>query len=825
MSSSSSFQNIGVASSLKSNRSYEICQIYMDEQGRKTTALTSATNTLFVPNENAVNQNQIKVSIDPSQKPPKLANRYKFGIKFNTQSYETIPINVFFVDGLYRWIKLDGENKNKIKDGDILIVKNDATGFLPNIIKVKVLELKTQPDNFISTTVTTSIKEPSGLYAKIKQSNFDMQYSTNEFVNYQDNTQTTTDRPFSYLGNFSIDNGLGVFINRPIKQGSTFSLNLSSHYSNDSTNIKFEKSYTSKASYLNFKDFFDAEINTGVNPFASTSHPDRIYNITVVRGTYANVGFAKVFTAGTSATDFYYIKIEGTEAGAGSRYGYLNASCELRYVENIYVFETIPLDIDEGIYYETPETYTITGGVHQYTDHILTKTFNCYAQGNGIESNKIRDAYNEKSLAIDFCPTAVSSDEYKQTRRFADITYSGVYNSNTNVNGLNSFNLYLANFKEDIDKSYGNIVKIKGTDSNLEVYQEDKCSKVYYGKDVLYNADGSSNLTKIESVLGQQEMYGGEYGISYHAESFDEYAFNTYLTDTKRGIVLKKSNNGLFEISSQGMNSYFKKLFRDNVIDNIIGEYDQHHDVFVLNIKMNGDADDYVTWIYSDKDNGWLGRIKFNPEDMVRVNGKFLSFKNGEIWQHNESVRNTFYGVETPSTFVINFPQEPSTRKNYKTLEIEGTDAWDLTINTDLDLGYVNAVDFNKEEGVFKAHTRLSNAVVDTSLLSIQGIGNCAVTGLVLSFAFELSSDISVGDDVRNLSNLLVGTIVSKTANSLTLNAVANIVSGDYVMLSKPQSVNINSLLGYHLQVSGTLSKNTKTELFAINAEISKSFN
>jgi hypothetical protein len=320
-------------------------------------------------------------------------------------------------------------------------------------------------------------------------------------------------------------------------------------------------------------------------------------------------------------------------------------------------------------------------------------------------------------------------------------------------------------------------------------------------------------------------MNPSEFGISYHAESEDEYGTNSYFTDTKRGVVLKDNfNNGLFEISSQGMNSYFKKLFRDNVIDQIIGEYDQYHDVFVLNIKYNSGS--YVTWVYSDKDNGWLGRLPFNPDDMARVNGKFLSFKNGEVYEHNQATgRNTFFGVETPSTFTINFPQDPSSRKNYKTIEIEGTDAWDLTINTDLDSGYINAVDFNKEEGVYKAHTRLSNTVIDTSLLSIQGIGNCTVAGLVLSFGFNLSSDVSIGDNVRNLSNLLVGTITAKTATTLTLNAVANIVSGDYVMCSKPQSANVNALLGYHLQVSGTLSKNTKTELFAINAEISKSFN
>jgi len=319
-------------------------------------------------------------------------------------------------------------------------------------------------------------------------------------------------------------------------------------------------------------------------------------------------------------------------------------------------------------------------------------------------------------------------------------------------------------------------------------------------------------------------MTGGEYGISYHTESADEYGANSYFSDIKRGVVLKDNfNNGLFEISSQGMNSYFKKLFRDNVIDNIIGEYDQYHDVFVLNIKYN--TNQYVTWIYSDKDNGWLGRISFNPEDMCRVNGKFLSFYNGEIYEHNQATgRNTFYGIEYPSSFVFNFSQAPSERKIYKNIEIEGTDAWDVTVVTDLDSGQIDKTDFANQEGVKRAYIRTSNSVLDSSNLSVQGIGNCTLSGLVLTFAFRLEDEISIGDTVLNQANLVVGKIVSKTAKTLTLDAVANLVSGDYVMISKSQSAESRGLLGYHLQVSAQLMKNTKTEVYAVNTNTIKSY-
>jgi hypothetical protein len=88
---------------------------------------------------------------------------------------------------------------------------------------------------------------------------------------------------------------------------------------------------------------------------------------------------------------------------------------------------------------------------------------------------------------------------------------------------------------------------------------------------------------------------------------------------------------------------------------------------------MNNNPNDYVTWVYSDEgDNkGWYGRLTFNPEDMCRVNSKFFSFKNGEIYEHNQSTgRNTFYGIE--SLVLSHFSQLPVNAKFFKTHGIGG---------------------------------------------------------------------------------------------------------------------------------------------------------
>jgi len=792
---SAGVESVGVKGSMRSYRSYEICQIYKDAQGRKTTALTSNNNTIFIPLANSVTRNRIKVTIPAGQKPPKWATTYKFGIKENKGSYEEIYASIFYADGVFRWIRLDGTNKNKVQEGDTLLVKKDISNVLSTPTLVKVLEVKLQEKDFITGNldgVGVAISETAGLYMKIRPGNFSIDYSPNDFRNFDLHAGTVNGTP-----------SLKFDIPNAIPEGSVISFDLHSDYHRDRDFNDYKGDFIANGNYANFKAFYDAQI-------ASVAFI----------GVGAGRTFPKVMNSNTE------LQITGTSAGVNSwanRRGFLDAKITIRTVSGYFIFETIGKETENNTFYETPDVFTVVSGEHEFTDHILDKTFNCYTQGNGAESHQIRDAFNAKHISIDFSPTAVGIDEYKEVNRPVDITYSGVYNSGTNVNKLNEFNLSLANFKDDIDKSYGAIYKIKGKETNLQVYQESKDSQVFYGKDILLNADGSSNLSQISEVLGSQDLYEGDFGISTHSDSYDSYGNSSYHTDVSRGVVIKKANNGLFEISGQGLKNYFKTLFRDNVINHVNGTYDQFNDVYVLNIQYNTSS--YVTWVYSDKDNGWLGRMTFNPEDMCCINGKFLAFKNGEIYEHNQLTgRNTFFGVEYPSKFTFNFSQNPSERKIYKTTEIEGTDAWQLALETDLDKGYVNAADFEKQEGVFRAYTRTSNDAIDSSLLSCQGIGNCTINGLVLSFGFTLDDVISIGDEIRNSNLLLVGTILSKTKNSLTLNAVANIVNGDFVLCAKPQSAESPGLLGYNMIVTATLSKNTKAEVYAINTETSKSF-
>jgi hypothetical protein len=88
--------------------------------------------------------------------------------------------------------------------------------------------------------------------------------------------------------------------------------------------------------------------------------------------------------------------------------------------------------------------------------------------------------------------------------------------------------------------------------------------RILASKDALYNADGSTNITASNNVLGQAVPYAGEFGISKNPESFASYGYQAYFADKARAAVLRLSRDGLTLLSSKNMNSYFRDKLKDS---------------------------------------------------------------------------------------------------------------------------------------------------------------------------------------------------------------------------------------------------------------------
>ena len=353
-------------------------------------------------------------------------------------------------------------------------------------------------------------------------------------------------------------------------------------------------------------------------------------------------------------------------------------------------FETLPVEDNPevNIYWEASESIPIAN--HGNTD--LLDFYNCIALTDDcvfIETQRIYDRFNSVQIAKGI-KANIPIENYSEERRQASLIHSGIFNSRTGVNRLNQF-IWADRIWKDLEPNYGTIQKLHTRDTDLIVFCEDKVFKILADKDLLFNADGGGNVSASNAVLGQTTPYIGEYGISKNPESFATYGSRIYFTDKARGVVMRLSQNGLEEISSNGMSDYFRDGLRE-VTGALWGSYDDYHNLYNI---VTGDSlasfDDYTK--------GWPSRKSFVPESGLTLNNLYYTFKDGTIWVHNstEVPRNNFYGTQYCSSVTTIFNQDPSVIKNFKTLNYEGTGGWTAPlIITDQEAGKIDRF-FNKE--------------------------------------------------------------------------------------------------------------------------------
>ena len=219
---------------------------------------------------------------------------------------------------------------------------------------------------------------------------------------------------------------------------------------------------------------------------------------------------------------------------------------------------------------------------------IKTSFFNCFSFGNGVESYKIRDSIVGRPLLLGNRVTTTSSEDYRQADRFADITYSGIYNDESNVNKLNEFNLGLLNFKK-LEESFGPIQKLLGRSTDVLTLQEDKISYVLAGKNLLSDSAVGGSIASVPEVLGTQIARLEEFGISFNPESFAVYGYDKYFSDQKRGVLIQLrgsaySNEQLTVISEAGMRSWFRDRFIESPNTQKLGGYDPYMNEYAFSL-------------------------------------------------------------------------------------------------------------------------------------------------------------------------------------------------------------------------------------------------
>lgn len=631
VSAQANYQEIATPRSLHSNRGYEIGIVYMDEFNRATTALVSKFNTEHIPCANSTTKNSIYVSIPVTQRAPSWATRYKFVCKADGYEYETIYSNIFFLDPDTQeaYFLLQGENMRKVEAGDRLIVKADTLGPTQDCVYTTVLEKEAKQAGFI--TPVSGANVPAGVYMKINPNNFSTVESPDAIVD-PGTIQTDENNPGDYpLQQYpmNIYRGAGFDPLNPLWEWEDYSvpagsvINISIKWQRLGTGsgnracerriYTLTKSLTSSSDYANMYDWFvgdnvQAILNDGTQSVGGTGGPitnQFISGLGALTSTSADTNFLQ-FNRNTSDNRLY-LQITGTNRCTGitnkpGRRSSIITSIEVFRAESLMIFETEPSETLPDVFFENDLSFPIdTDGNHlsngvagdisqniaaNQAAYLNTGFFNCYTFGNGVESYKIRDSIIGKSINLGNRVTSVSAQDYRRVDRFADITYSGVYNLESNVNKLNEFNLGLLNYK-NLEVSFGEIFILDGRETDVLTLQEDKISYVLAGKNLLSDSAAGGVITSVPEVLGTQIARTEKYGISFNPESYVQWGYDRYFADAKRGAVIQLkgdsySNERLAVVSEMKMRTWFRDMFNASFDTQKLGGFDPYMNEYVL---------------------------------------------------------------------------------------------------------------------------------------------------------------------------------------------------------------------------------------------------
>lgn len=280
------------------------------------------------------------------------------------------------------------------------------------------------------------------------------------------------------------------------------------------------------------------------------------------------------------------------------------------------------------------------------------------------------------------------------------------------------------------------------------------------------------------------------------------------------------------------------------------------------------------TLTYSESVSGWPSFYSFDPDFMIGMNNYFYSFKGGNLYRHNsESIgRNTFYydywyrlGIPdnafTASYMKGVFNESVLENKLFKTIVIEGTDAWEVDrVKTDgYQEGYIDYNWFEKKENDYFAFIRNYYGESTDSISGfsafrdISGIGNSltvdSTNPLDIKINFSIRplitfSNLSVGDYLffdqteLKLAGIVTGIninyplgvnqiIVSSVLppNSPPYGPLTPITSNvNYFLYAKNMVAESQGVLGHYCVFELTNPSSNPVQLFSIGTEVMKSF-
>jgi len=326
----------------------------------------------------------------------------------------------------------------------------------------------------------------------------------------------------------------------------------------------------------------------------------------------------------------------------------------------------------------------------------ISKFYNVWQHGVGMRST--------------VTPLTDATQITKTTLRFSQL-----YIQNTNVNGLNIFEA-LDEYQLPADNGPGTILTEAG-DVLVGLHQIESTA-IYIGEGYVNTTSGNNFLAKTDNVVGDDRRYLGGHGTT-HPKSVVSRDSRVYFYDSKKGCIVRRSQDGLTVISDYGIKglvSYLAKIHNaDSGNSRIVAGWDPQYDCYCISFYLTGGSYNFTLYFH-EKTNSWVCASDLMPYLFGTIGQYQLAFTSTAALykQTPEDNYNLFFGVQYNRSLEWEISPLDSLMKILEGIEVDQTSIYSTAgSNEEIVSVYlvkggtkqtmINYVDFRQREGVWRS--------------------------------------------------------------------------------------------------------------------------
>jgi len=323
----------------------------------------------------------------------------------------------------------------------------------------------------------------------------------------------------------------------------------------------------------------------------------------------------------------------------------------------------------------------------------------------------------------------------------ARVLYTEQLLVNSNVNGLSK--IYDTNF-QDYNASFGGINYLFYQNEALQAYQQYKVLPILVQQQNMQSPNGSGIVGSSTLVLTPQQKidyYLEDFGIGEHPESWAYYGNRKYFIDVYRSAIVRLSNDGLVDITSEAnmrifMANLCKAILANPTKVNCVGVYDTRFGTYILSVAPFGEGDyaNGLTIEFNEKYNQFTTTWSYVPDYFCQNGVDVVAFKYGALYtQNTNTTQNNWFGEQYASEIWFYVNDNPENNKILQTIKQRGIYPFEVTeiSNQENQFTHLLNTNFKMKESVWYSKVYMDEHTPNI-VASPPYLPNAIVTGNVM---------------------------------------------------------------------------------------------